>query len=220
MDAISRRPADCGLTIDIVPRSEVSVSSGEVKACRGQGLFRATAIGSCVVVTAYDPDSGVGGMAHVMLPGAWRDRDSSRKTRYAEDAIPEMMRKMADLGIAEPRVQACLIGGGNVLGDDHDSPGPEIIRSLMEILARRGITPVAREVGGTQRRSCALDVARGRVTYTIGDSVQRTLWEAEVCCNADDYGSRLKRPVPGIADRNRPRNREPVRIRPGKAGPR
>jgi hypothetical protein len=46
------------------------------------------------------------------------------------------------------------------------------------------------EVGGTQRRSCVLHVARGRVTYTVGDSEQRTLWEAKVCGlgSADEGG--------------------------------
>ncbi len=159
--------------------SEVLVNSGEVKACRGEGILQASAIGSCVVVAAYDPDSAVGGMAHVMLPGESGGQDSSVKTKYAKDALEEMMRVMSDLGTMEARVHVCLIGGGNVLGDGDDSPGPDIVRSLIEILGRRGITPVAMEVGGTQRRSCALHVARGRVTYTVGDSEQRTLWEAK-----------------------------------------
>ena len=88
------------------------------------------------------------------------------------------MRKMVVLGAKAARVRVCLVGAANVLGDGHDSPGPGVIRSLTEILGRKGITPVAVEIGGAQRRSCALDVACGRVTYTIGDSEQRVLWEA------------------------------------------
>ena len=110
------------------PLQEIFVNSGEAKACRGDGILQARSIGSCVAVAAYDPDSAVGGMAHVMLPG--------------------------------------------------ESPGPDIVRSLTEILGGKGITPAAMEVGGTQRRSCALHAARGRVTYTVGDSELRTLWEA------------------------------------------
>ncbi len=158
---------------------EVSVSSGEVKACKGDGILRASAIGSCVLVAAVDPGAGVGGMAHVMLPGASCGRHPSRGTRYAEDAVREMMRQMAALGADETRVRACLIGGANVLGHGHGSPGPEIIRSLTEILGRTGITTVAEDVGGTLRRSGVLDVARRRVTYTVGNSKPRTLWQAE-----------------------------------------
>jgi len=169
---------------------DISVNSGEAKACGGEGILQASAIGSCVVVAAYDPDSIVGGMAHVMLPGRSPGPEASVKTRYAKDAVEEIMRVMSNLGVMEARAHVCLIGGGNVLGDGHDSPGLDIVRSLTEILGGKGITPVAMEVGGTQRRSCALYVSRGRVTYTVGDSEQRTLWEAKACGlgSADKWG--------------------------------
>jgi len=156
---------------------EDSVNTVEVRTLKGEGILRASAIGSCVAVAAYDPQSGVGGMAHVMLPGSSPQKDPSNRTKYAEDAVEEMMRKMAELGAGEAGIQVCLLGGGNVLGDGHDTPGPEIVESLRGILGRRGVTTVAMEVGGTQRRSCCLDVAGGRVTYTIGDSGQQILWE-------------------------------------------
>lgn len=160
---------------------EVFLDSGEVKACRGGRILQASAIGSCVVVAAYDPDSAVGGMAHVMLPGESGGQDSSTKTKYARDAVEEMMRMMSDLGAKEARVRVSLLGGGNALGDGHDSPGPDIVRSLAEIPGRKGITPVAMEVGGTRRRFCAPDVARGRETPTEGESRQGMLWEAKRC---------------------------------------
>lgn len=159
-------------------KGEIFVDSGEIRASRGKGILRTNAIGSCMVVTAYDPDSVTGGMAHVMLPGEPLDPESLGKNRYARNAIEEMMRIMSSLGAKESRLQVCLVGGGNVLGKDHDSPGAELYRSLTEILKMKGINPVARHVGGIQRRACALNVLNGRVTYTIVDSEQRTLWEA------------------------------------------
>jgi chemotaxis protein CheD len=156
---------------------EIFVNSGEINACRGNGILHAGAIGSCVVVVAYDPDFAVGGMAHVMLPGESPDPAPSVKTKYAKDAVEEMMRVMLNLGATDDWVQVCLVGGGNVLGAGHDSPGPDIVRSLTGILGGMGITPVAMDVGGTQRRSCTLHVSCGRVTYTVGDSEQRTLWD-------------------------------------------
>ena len=165
------------------PLQEIFVNSGEAKACRGDGILQASAIGSCVVVAGYDPDSAVGGMAHVMLPGESPGPDPSVKTKYARDAVEEMMQAMSNLGAMEAQVHLCLIGGGNVLGYGHDSPGLDIVRSLTEILGGKGITPVAMEVGGTQRRICTLHVARGRIAYTVGDSEQRTLWEAKACAS-------------------------------------
>ncbi len=170
-------------------KDDLSVSSGQVKSCKGEGILRGRVIGSCVVVAAYDPQSSVGGMAHVMIPGASCDENPSRRTRYAEDAVEEMMAKMATLGAQEARGHACLVGGANMLGDGHDSPGLETVRSVTETLRRKGTSPVAMEVGGTKRRSCCLDVGRGRVSYTIGDSQQRVLWEAGAPrCGPDSRG--------------------------------
>jgi len=170
---------------------EIGVDSGEVAVTGGASVLRANAIGSCVVVAAYDPNAGVGGMAHVMLPGASRDPDPSLRTKYAEDAMQEMMRKMAALGADGSRVRVCLIGGANVLGNGDDSPGAEIVRSLNEILDRMGLAVVATEVGGMQRRSCTFDLPRRRVTCTVGDSEDRVLWEARLSCgDVSDTGQR------------------------------
>jgi chemotaxis protein CheD len=159
-------------------KDDVSVDSGHVDARKGKGILRASAIGSCVVVAAYDPASRVGSLAHVMLPGVSRNRDVSMRTKYAEDAVQEMLHRMTALGATTAGLRACLVGGGNVLGEDHESPGPETARSLTEILGRSGIEPIATSLGGMERRSCTLDVASGRVTITVGDSAERTLWEA------------------------------------------
>ncbi len=164
------------------------VSTGEVEAA-SEGVLKAGAIGSCVAVAAYDPKSGVAAMAHVMLPGQSCDYAPSTQTRYAANAIDEMMRKMATLGAVAPSIRVCLVGGGNVLGDGHDSPGPEIVQSIFQILGEMGIIPEATVLGGTSRRSCTLDVSRRRVTYTVGDSSERTLWDAAVN-SADPNGDR------------------------------
>lgn len=89
---------------------------------------------------AHHRDSAINGLAHVMLPGESRGQDPSVTTKYAEDALKEMMQMMSDLGATEARVHVCLMGGG------HDSPGPDIVRSLTEILGRKGITPVRRKL--------------------------------------------------------------------------
>ena len=155
----------------------IDVHTGDVKVCKGEEILQVSAIGSCVVVAAVDSAAGVGGMAHVMLPGACPDGQPSRRLRYANDAIEEMARMMKELGADATRIEACLVGGGDVLGKA-DTLGEEVAGSVAGALARTGIRLVAMELGGTQRRSCTLDVRHGRVTYTVGDSAKRTLWEA------------------------------------------
>jgi chemotaxis receptor (MCP) glutamine deamidase CheD len=89
------------------------------------------------------------------------------------------MSRLDELGTGDNTLRVCLVGGANVLGDGHYSPGPEIVTSLKRILATRGISPEAEHVGGSERRSCWIDVAKGRVGFTVGDFGQQVLWEAE-----------------------------------------
>ena len=162
---------------------ELLVDSGEVRSCREAGLLRASAIGSCVVVTAYDQQAAVGGMAHVMLPGEFHAMVPSAKTRYASNAVHELLQQIFRLGAEQSRLTVCLVGGGNVLGDGYSSPGPEIVHSLVALFAARGITPVAMDIGGQHRRSCILDVATGCVYYTLGDSTELLLWNNACQCS-------------------------------------
>jgi chemotaxis receptor (MCP) glutamine deamidase CheD len=112
-----------------------------------------------------------------MLPGSARDPTLSAKTEYSLNAIPELIRKMSALGADVVTLRVWLIGGGNLLGPGHESPGAETVSSLVEVLREMKLGVVAKEVGGTQRRSCCLNVATGRVSYTVGESERLTLWE-------------------------------------------
>ena len=69
----------------------LDVSTGEVKAGMGEAILRSTAIGSCVVIAAYNFKKKIGAMAHVMLPGA-APENSIDKTKYAAGAIEELVK--------------------------------------------------------------------------------------------------------------------------------
>jgi len=157
---------------------EIYVSTGAVKSCQGEGVLCASAIGSCVVVCAYDSDSVAGGMAHVMLPGRSTRGDSENRTIYAEEALEELFLEMAGLGAETANLVICLVGGSDMIGDGDEGPGLTVIESVTGILARNKIKPVATELGGAERRSCDLDVTHGKILITVGDSEQRVLWAA------------------------------------------
>jgi chemotaxis protein CheD len=154
----------------------IELYTGEVKVAL-EGILQASAVGSCVAVAAYDPEAGIGGMAHVMLPGASPDNREAQRTRYAEDGIEELIRAMTALGAQPERLAACIAGGGNILKRDDDSLCEANVSSVTRVLEERGITLHAAEVGGTERRSICLDASSGRIRYTVGDSKPRLLWE-------------------------------------------
>jgi len=108
-------------------------------------------------------------MAHVMLPGiAPRGKDIQR-TRYAVDAIEEVIERMSRLGVNRDDIEVYLVGGGNVLRREEESICKKIIESVTGILKEKRIRIKAQSLGGTERRSVSLDVDTGIVRYTVGD---------------------------------------------------
>lgn len=64
----------------------VNVGTGEVKVGRKGAILKSSAIGSCVVIAAFDSEKNLGVMAHVMLPGRAPKSDYGESARYAADA--------------------------------------------------------------------------------------------------------------------------------------
>ena len=158
-------------------KKTINAGSGEVKA--GQEIIlKSSAIGSCVVIAAYDSKKKVGALAHVMLPGASPKKETFQKTRYATDAVDETMNRMIHLGAGKDSIEVCLVGGGNVLKKKDDTICQENITSVVGLLNKKGIKIRAMAVGGTERKSISFDVKMGAVYYTEGDVKEKLLWKA------------------------------------------
>ena len=154
----------------------IDVQTGELNTGKEEVILRSAGIGSCVVIAAYDPGKKTGALAHVMLPGCSPADNASQKTRYAADAVEEMISRMAQLGTDMDDLEVILVGGGNVLKRDDDTICDDNIKSVIDILTKKGIRIKAKSVGGTVRRTVSLDIEKGRVYCTEGDSAERLLW--------------------------------------------
>jgi len=151
------------------------IGVGKVMVAQGKITLRAIALGSCIGVAAYDAGKRIGGMAHVMLPGRAPDK-TVEKTRYAANAIDEMIGQMIEMGSKPADIEVCLVGAGNVLERDDDTICESNIESVREILENKGIAVKASALGGTQRQSVSIDVERGEVWRTQGDGEKKLLW--------------------------------------------
>ena len=153
----------------------IDVNTGQVRFGRGDVVLRSLAIGSCIAVAAYDAEARVGALAHIMLPGK-APEDCPEKTRYAEDAIAEMIGLMVHGGSDESGIEVCLVGAGNVLQKEDDTICLANTRSTVRIFEERNIPIRATALGGTERRSIFLDIGTGRVTFRKGEGQKEVLW--------------------------------------------
>jgi chemotaxis protein CheD len=153
------------------------IMTGEVKTGNKNTILRSGAIGSCVVIAAYNRSMQVVGMAHIMLPGKAPESKVPQKTRYADDAIDELINLLTLNGTDKNDIEVCLAGGANILERKDNDIGQDIIASVKKLLKERGIKIIAESLGGIMRRGVSLNGETGYVYFTIGDEAEKLLWK-------------------------------------------
>lgn len=160
-------------------RKFIDVGTGQVRLAHGDVTLRSVAIGSCVVVTAYDSAQMIGALAHVMLPGKAPRSKAAERTRYAADAIDELISQMTEANSQIGNIETVLVGGGNVLQKQDDTVCRDNIESTVSLLKQKNIPIRAAVLGGIQRKGVYLDVESGCISYTQGEDREKILWEPE-----------------------------------------
>ena len=150
--------------------------TGEVKTGVKDDIFRTVAIGSCVVIVAYDVKEQIGALAHIMLPGKAPDNKELQKNRYTVNALSELITTMISKGATQKNIEVCLAGGSNVLKQKNNTISQQIIDSVLKNVAKQKLEIKAQSLGGYERRSVTLNVETGCVYYTIGDGNEKVLW--------------------------------------------
>lgn len=139
---------------------------------RSEGEILSSGIGSCVLVILYDPETKVGGIAHILLPDEKYSRKVSDRNRFPRPAITNLLSEMERLGADRSRIFARLVGGSSMFNTDRHEPiGDKNVAACRRILNELGIPIRAEDTGGNWGRSVSLDIKTGRVritTYRIG----------------------------------------------------
>jgi len=144
-----------------------TVTIGAIEFCdRADAVLVAYSLGSCIALTAYDPASKVGGMAHIMLPACVGVPPAGEEGKYASTAVPALIEGMLRRGAEKSRLVVKMAGGAAVLGAFGSSNGSAVGRrnqiAVLEAMDALGIQVVASDCGGNFGRT---------VRFSIGDGV-------------------------------------------------
>ncbi len=122
-----------------------------------------TTLGSCVAACLYDPDAGIGGMNHFLLPDAGLDT-LSLASRYGSAAMEQLINRLLSVTGRRDRLRAKVFGGANVNLTTLRSSniGERNVEFVMEYLATEGIPTLSWDVGGTSARAVRFFPASGR----------------------------------------------------------
>lgn len=148
--------------------SMIVVNMGDYKTARGERKLMTKDLGSCVGVAVWDPQTGVGGLLHVMLPHyseASGDDISFVAAKYADAGLDEMTRILEKQGAARERMVAKIAGAAHMIRNATIPESRDIsarnLEAVMKKLAELQIPLLASDVGDHFPRTVVFEPGSG-----------------------------------------------------------
>jgi len=161
------------MATQIMSNKETLVGMGQIAVGRAPERMKAV-LGSCIGLAIYYPRLKTGGMAHIVLPNS-PDRGST-PGKFADTAVPEMIRLLAELDAPAHGLVAKFAGGANMFnGSGPLQIGSANAKAVEQALKRLGIRFVGEDVGGTKGRRISFDCTAGEMTVECAGEPTRTL---------------------------------------------
>ena len=163
-------------------KEDIKVGIAEYKISRHPNRVMTLGLGSCIGICIYDRfagGSGLGGLAHIMLPDSSLFKNGIKTGKFADLAIPEMVGELQAAGADIRKLAAKIAGGANMFQFPDRNLNLDIggrnILAVRSALRQLRIPLLAEETGGNSGRTLILDledrtvkvVTMGRQTKTI-----------------------------------------------------
>ena len=154
------------------------VRMGELAvAAKGGATLVSIGLGSCIGLALVDRARGIAGLAHVMLPAAPADGVAGTPGKFADHAVPALLKELASLGSRPGRLEAVLVGGARMfsVGSSMDI-GARNDDAARAALAAARIPVRAADTRGSTGRTIRVDPATGIVTVKAAGGTPAQLY--------------------------------------------
>lgn len=146
--------------------SNITVGISDWKICGTEDTLITYALGSCIGTCIYDKAAGLAGMSHIMLPDSSTMRDSTvNRMKFADTALPDMVKEMVKRGASIQRMQAKIAGGAVMFPTKNQSfnIGENNIKAVKKALAALKIPIIADDTGLNFGRTVYFNGSDGRM---------------------------------------------------------
>ena len=157
----------------------IKVGMADLKVCISPDTITTLGLGSCVGIAIRDPLTGIGGLAHVMLPDSKQIKDNSNIPKFADTEIEELVRCVVQAGASKNRLVAKIAGGAQMFAFQNKSNlvrvGERNVEASKAKLKELGIPILAEDTGENFGRTVVFSPetgeflirAVGKEPYTI-----------------------------------------------------
>ena len=144
---------------------KIVVGIGEGIVARAPHIISSLGLGSCVVLTLYDTQRRIGGLAHIMLPDSHSVNGYHTPYQCADTAIAALLDELCGKGAMRRNIVAKMVGGARMFSDYENGSagiGEQNIASIKNILKRERISLIGEDTGGHHGRSIEFHLSSGR----------------------------------------------------------
>lgn len=137
----------------------IKVGMADLKTCISPNGITTLGLGSCVGIAIRDPNTKIGGLAHIMLPDSTQMRNSQQNiAKFADTGIEELVSKIVKLGGARSRLVAKIAGGATMFAFQNSrnemmQVGDRNVAATKKKLQEMKIPLVAQDTGSNYGRT-------------------------------------------------------------------
>lgn len=127
----------------------ITIGIGDLKVCKAPDVLVTYALGSCVGVCLLDAAVGVGGLSHIMLPESSPASAAATPMRFADTALPMLVKQMEMMGASKARMKAKIAGGATMfnVSSDKFNIGERNVEAVKKFLSFNHIPIIAEDIG-------------------------------------------------------------------------
>jgi chemotaxis protein CheD len=156
---------------------EIKVGIADYKIAKSPDRLMTIGLGSCIGIAIIDKKNGIGGLVHIMLPDSSKFNKVANEIKFADLAIPILIKEMVKNGAREKDLRAKIAGGASMFNFSDSKVNMDIgarnSASVKEILNARKIPIDSEETGGTKGRTITFDTVTGELyVKTVGEGLK------------------------------------------------
>jgi chemotaxis protein CheD len=144
---------------------------------QGSDLIITYSLGSCIGLTLFDLEKGIGGLVHCMLPLSKANIEKATINPYMfiDSGISAFLQILFDMGAQRKSLIAKVAGGAQIMDDKGlFNIGERNNTVVKKMLWKNNILISGEEVGGDIPRTLSLELATGK-TFLKASGVEREL---------------------------------------------
>ena len=92
----------------------IKVGMADLKICKSPDSVTTLGLGSCIGIAIVDPQTKIGGLAHIMLPDSTAIKNNTNIAKFADTGIEELVRLILEKGAGKSRLKAKIAGGAQM----------------------------------------------------------------------------------------------------------